>query len=114
MINFKILSLNVNLLFFILINFIYIIAISYADDLNGASRATFPHIDGLIYRETSGNTACNPTYACQGINIFEIPYIFDHVSSNFVNTNFNNLFDMRKTQTCFANKRILVLGDSVL
>ena len=74
----------------------------------------FPPIPGVIMPDTSGNTQCIPSYACEGVNVKEIPYIFEHVDATFVNQRINNLFDSKKTQSCLANKRILVLGDSVL
>ena len=77
-------------------------------------RAPLTPIPGVINRDNVGNDQCTPAFACQDINIFEIPYIFEHVYANFVNYRSNNLFDMKKSQSCLANKRILVLGDSVL
>jgi hypothetical protein len=88
------------------------------NDVNGQDpslpRPMLPPIPGLISRDPSGQQQCFPAYVCQGIKLNEIPYIFDHVTANFVNPRSNNLFDTRKTQSCLANKRVLVLGDSVL
>jgi hypothetical protein len=78
------------------------------------AQTELPYIEGLIYRQTKGIEDCMPGFACKGINIFEIPYMFEHVHSSFVDPSVNNLFDTKKTQRCMANKRILVLGDSVL
>lgn len=79
-----------------------------------APQFELPYIEGLIYRQTKGIEDCMPGFACKGVNIFEIPYMFEHVHSSFVNPRENNLFDTKKSQKCMANKRILVLGDSVL
>ena len=78
------------------------------------TNADLPFIEGIIYRQTKGVEDCTPAFVCKGINIFEIPYLFEHVHSSFVNPRVNNLFDTKKTQSCLANKRVLVLGDSVL
>ena len=72
----------------------------------------FPDIPGVIM--PGSGTDCDPSYACDGINIKEIPYIFEHVDNNFVNQKRNNLFDQKKTTKCLAGKRLLILGDSVL
>ena len=74
----------------------------------------FDPIPGVIMPDTTGNSNCVPSYSCDGINIKEVPYVFEHVLAKFVNQRVNNLFDSKKTQSCLANKRILVLGDSVL
>lgn len=76
--------------------------------------APFPHLDNVLNHDPTGNTQCFPAWVCQGIDITQIPYLFDHMNPAFVNPNDNNLFDTKKTQACLNNKRILVLGDSVL
>ena len=76
--------------------------------------APFPHLDNVLNHDLSGNTQCVPSWVCEGIDITQIPYLFDHMNPAFVNPNSNNLFDTKKTQSCLNNKRILVLGDSVL
>ena len=76
--------------------------------------APFPHLDNVLNRETSGPSACIPSYVCKDVDIFQIPYLFEHMNPSFVNPQRNNLFDTKRTQMCLNNKRILVLGDSVL
>ena len=76
--------------------------------------APFPHLDNVLNHDLTGSTQCVPSWACEGIDISQIPYLFDHMNPAFVNPNSNNLFDTKKTQRCLNNKRILVLGDSVL
>ena len=76
--------------------------------------APFPHLDNVLNHDPTGSAQCVPAWACQGVDISQIPYLFDHMNPAFVNPYSNNLFDTKKTQTCLHNKRILVLGDSVL
>ena len=42
----------------------------------------------------------------------EIPYIFEHVSTQFPND--YEFYDMAKTRNCLRKRRILLLGDSTM
>ena len=70
----------------------------------------YPPIPGVLYED-------NPiisTAKSRGITINEIPYLFEHVYARFIHPELDNIFDMKRTLSCLQNKRILVLGDSVL
>lgn len=65
---------------------------------------------GVLY-----STSKLPTALLEyGIKLDEIPYLYEHVAQNFFSKRYDNIFDMVKTQKCLENKRVLVLGDSVL
>ena len=69
-----------------------------------------PIIPGVLYEDSPIAKALKAA----GIQILNIPYLFGHVDIDFFTENLDNIFDQRRTMNCLKNKRILVLGDSVL
>jgi len=90
---------RLNVLFVFCIYFIFVSAVQYP-----------PIIPGVLYEDSPIVQA----FKINGIQIHQVPYLFEHVDVSFFNQNLDNIFDQRRTQACLKNKRILVLGDSVL
>ena len=67
-------------------------------------------IPGVLYEDSP----IAKDFKAKGIKILTIPYLFGHVDIDFFTENLDNIFDQRRTMNCLKNKRILVLGDSVL
>lgn len=65
-----------------------------------------------IRYDPHSKTLCNPAVACKDIDIKTIPFVFDHVSERFINT--QKFFDTKLTNKCLKNKRITLLGDSTM
>lgn len=68
--------------------------------------------DAYIRYDSESKTLCNPVNACKGIDIKTIPFMFDHVSERFTNT--QNLYDTTAVNKCLKNKRITLLGDTTM
>ena len=68
--------------------------------------------DAYIRYDSESKTLCNPVNACKGIDIKTIPFMFDHVSERFTNT--QNLYDTTAANKCLKNKRITLLGDTTM
>ena len=69
-----------------------------------------PQLRGVLY----ANGPAWPALDRMGIKVAEIPYLLDNVYQNFISATADNLFDAQRTQNCLRDKRVLVLGDSVL
>ena len=69
-----------------------------------------PQLRGVLY----ANGPAWPALVRMGIRVNEIPYLLENVYQNFISARADNLFDSQRTQNCLRNKRVLVLGDSVL
>lgn len=65
-----------------------------------------------ITYDKQSSTRCNPTSACKGIDIRQIPFILDHVTENFANS--QEFYDTEGTSSCLRNKRLVLLGDSTM
>ena len=57
---------------------------------------------------------CVPPHVCEGIDISTIPYIFEHVRPEFLNSERKHFFDMKQTRSCLKGKKITFLGDSLI
>lgn len=65
-----------------------------------------------IRYDSRSKTLCEPESACKGIDIMTIPFIFDHVSERFINT--QHLYDTTAVNKCLKNKRLTLLGDTTM
>ena len=72
--------------------------------------ATEQQMKGVLY----GNSKLPTALLEYGIKLDELPYIYEHVLQSFFSKSYDNIFDTQRTNKCLENKRILVLGDSVL
>jgi hypothetical protein len=66
----------------------------------------------FIEYNKQSSTNCDPSSACKGIDIRSIPFIFNHVTENFVKT--QDFYDTDAVSSCLKNKRIVLLGDSTM
>ena len=57
---------------------------------------------------------CEPKIVCKGIDANTIPYMDSHTAKNFAQTELGKFYDTTKVRNCFAGKRILMFGDSVM
>ena len=81
-------------------------------NLNSLSCSDLEYMDNVINYNKNSRSRCNPSYACNGIDIKTIPYMFGHTLPSFATE--NRFFDMEKTRNCLKNKRIVLLGDSTM
>ena len=65
-----------------------------------------------ITYDKQSSTLCNPQTACKGVDMRQIPFIFDHVTEDFAKT--QEFFDTERTSLCLSNKRLVLLGDSTM
>jgi hypothetical protein len=70
----------------------------------------FPVLNNVLYPNSNAYAALK----ANGIAMEEIPYMVEHVAINYVSPRYDNFYDSKKTRHCLDNKRMLVLGDSVL